>query len=316
MAFRIAVRVVLATTVVVCFPPDPALAQRPVIEVSVGRVEKSFHLEPSGYGVFGPTDRITLPITVRNDEEIGVPVTLRAGFFTSTSISIIGRVGRVPSQAEWQLEARCGGAAASQACTTMTDVFLPPNSFVEATVSLTALDDQHLGIGDYEIVLDVQDARTRIVNATNGKAFTGVTGPLRRPIRLAIQAVPSTTSGLKLFYHYEIEGARHRRDHAAALALYQRMVALDPADLGSYAGMGTVLVELGRYAEAVIALERVLPTPGRGESLTPEVLAVAYVGLGRDAEAEDLLRRTRPASAIPALMANARARVARQRQGR
>jgi hypothetical protein len=312
MAFRLTVRIGIATVLLVFIIDATSSAQRRLIEVAVGRIEKAFHLEPSGYGVFGPADRITFPITVRNDEESGVPVTLRAGFFSSTSINVRRADRIVPTQTEWRLEARCGGAAASQACTTTTDVYLPPDSFVEATVSVTASDGQRIGVGDYEIVVDVQAAGTLIVNSTGG-AFTGVIGPLRRPIPLAVRAIPSTTSGLKRFFHYEIEGALQRRDNPAALALYQQMAALDPADLAPYVGMGNVLVELGRYGEAVIVLERVLPTLGRGESLTPEVLAVAYVGLGRDAQAEELLRRTRPAAAIPGIMANARARVARAR---
>jgi hypothetical protein len=305
----IAVAVITATY---CFSTSHALAQRPVLGFTYGRPNKGFDRSGGGYAVFGPTDRLTLSQTIRNDEEVGVPLTLKAGFFASMSITLVGAENEViRSRAEWSVAADCGGGAANQACTTISDVFLPPDSYVVTTVTLTPINGREFPVGEYRIAIDLRPARAQIVHASSGVEWNGFLWAMQRSISLAIQRIPTTGEGLQTFLKYEAEDALERRHYGAALGLFQRMAALDPAAPGPQSGIGVAFLSMGQYAEAAAAFERVLSYAERFDTAIPEYLAVAYVGLRQEVRAEAMLSRFVAASEIPRLMESARARVKR-----
>lgn len=72
---------------------------------------------------------------------------------------------------------------------------------------------------------------------------------------------------------------------------FQRAIELDASDPAGLLGQGRVLVESGRYEEAATLLERVLVTHPR-ENYTNQLLAAAYRGVGRIADAAAVAARS------------------------
>lgn len=99
--------------------------------------------------------------------------------------------------------------------------------------------------------------------------------------------------------------AMARRDYQRALTEYQKLLAADPTDLEAAAGVGSALLRLGRYKEAAQTFERALP-PTRSDSLVPQELALAYLALGEEAQAEAILRRYYLPNVVPEIVAGLR----------
>jgi tetratricopeptide (TPR) repeat protein len=91
---------------------------------------------------------------------------------------------------------------------------------------------------------------------------------------------------------------------AAAADKFLELVALDPADLASFAGLGEAQFRLPDYEAAAESFEKALPLVQQmGErSLVPERLAYCYLHQGRYEEAEQVLALTYTADAIPGVM--------------
>ena len=101
-----------------------------------------------------------------------------------------------------------------------------------------------------------------------------------------------------------------RREFDVAIVEYQRALAVDPNHRNAKAGLGVALQKVGRYLESSRLLEQVLPSPNTdNDSTLPQELALAYVALGREQQADTLLHRYYPASLVSQIKETIRIRL-------
>jgi len=107
---------------------------------------------------------------------------------------------------------------------------------------------------------------------------------------------------------YEIQAwdqAKHEH-FSGALDAYRRMASIDPADVTAQLGRGRTLILLGSFREAAVVLEPVwLKHRSRDAA---DWLVIAYIALGREAEAQALAIHVHPAEQIPQFMEQSRAK--------
>ena len=86
------------------------------------------------------------------------------------------------------------------------------------------------------------------------------------------------------------------RQHDKALACYKESLELDPALVPTYARLADVYLALGRYPEALAALDKGRAMAGSRQSRQSEGLAAVLAALGRRSEAEAILRELEEAA--------------------
>lgn len=71
-----------------------------------------------------------------------------------------------------------------------------------------------------------------------------------------------------------------------AMRLYEKLVTLEPENPGYDGGLGEAYLRLGKYEKAVEHYEKALPDP-----IIPARLALAYIAIGREDKAVEIIRR-------------------------
>jgi hypothetical protein len=242
----------------------------------------------SAHNLFGPTRQIEVSVSILNESAERVLV-LSAGFFQAIDWNLSFGLGRPMSGLTpvWEPDATCSLADRTE-CSTASDVRLPPQASVRGTVTLRF--DSPLEVGKYRLFVELAKATTFLADGDRGRWKGGMTE--QGSVDLAI--LPISTSRDRIAMH-RAEAVRYtvKGQHQAALREFQSMAAEDPGSSDALAGMGSAFMELGRFADAAQAWERAVSarSPATGESLLPKRLAVAYMALGRDADAERVLRQ-------------------------
>jgi hypothetical protein len=178
-------------------------------------------------------------------------------------------------------------------------------------VAATQPDGRPFAPGRYRFELEQHDIRSAIVTAQGGplpdeglRPWSGVT---RGHLELRITA-PSTPAEVAAMYVQRGVVAFDRTQFEEAATLYRQAVDVHPADAGGALHLlGGTYLKMGRYAEAIPVLQRL---PIQGQKLVQAYLAEAYVGVGNEAEAMNLLRRNGwPEADVAARIDDLRARV-------
>jgi hypothetical protein len=242
----------------------------------------------SGHNLFGPTRQIEVSVSILNESAERVLV-LSAGFFQAIALDLKLELVRPVTGAVlvWEDRATCGLPERTE-CSIAADIRLLPQSAVNGTATLRF--DSALAVGKYRLFIELGKAKTFLLEGEGGPWNGGMTE--RGSIDIVV--LPVSTSRDRIAMH-RAEAVRYivRGQHQAALREFQSMEAEDPANVDALAGMGSAFMELGRFAEAAQAWERAVsvPSSARGPSLFPKRLALAYMALGRDADAERVLRQ-------------------------
>lgn len=287
MTYRIALSalVVTATTA-----QTSAAAERGLAELTVIPVHSSLVRSATVNQVFGPMNSLTIDVRLGNDDQQHTLV-LDAGFFEAIAwrletVSPESSPARLREPVLLSLERvedlRCGQTSAL--CDLSSMHRIDPDDAVTARILLRPTAGGILSPGEYRLALDARSARQHL-RETDGGPWKG---PFieRGSIPLLIRAL-RTGQDLAQYHSVLANEAMIREDYADALAHFQQMAAANPQDSAGEAGTGWALLNLGRFREAAAALEHVW---SRNRSrFAAKQLAVAYVALGRDAEAEALV---------------------------
>jgi tetratricopeptide (TPR) repeat protein len=143
--------------------------------------------------------------------------------------------------------------------------------------------------GEYRITIDLSPILA-LVKSGDRLLRSGL--PAQQAARVRIQEV--VTREQQIEFHNR-EGSRHRRDGdtTAAIRHFQESLRVEPDQFQALSALGVLYVHLKRYRDAIPLLERALPwylklRERRGG--VPELLAAAYLAIGRDADAVRVLR--------------------------
>jgi len=177
-------------------------------------------------------------------------------------------------------------------------------------VILSSVDKRPLAEGEYTLEVVLGNARQRIL-ASNGLPWSGL-GETATTVPVNVRSV-RTVADLRRADEQAVSAALQRKDHAQALAIYQRMIARNPADAGAHAAAGTALVAMRRLPEAAAAFERSLGIRVSADSIVPAQLAIVYFAMGDDARAVNTLRQHIPSNALQQIEKELRASAARLR---
>ncbi len=170
---------------------------------------------------------------------------------------------------------------------------LPPSQSTGAVIELRRVDNVPFTPGTYEVSIDLSRFLQGLT-FDDGLRWTG--RAQERDRRRVVVSEVRSAADRETFN--ELEGNWHlgRGEDALALPYVTELARLRPNHWYAQALLGTTYRRLERYAEAADALERALPGylafgDRRGEWV-PIGLATAYLALGKDSQALDVLRRT------------------------
>ena len=283
-------RITLIALLLAATTPQPGVAQGGLAHLSAKPVHSALVRSATAYQVFGPIDYLTIDVRLGNDDQQHTLV-LDAGFFEAiawrleavSTESSPARVGQpILLSLERVEDLRCGQTSAL--CDLSSMHRIDPEDAVTARILLRPTAGGVLSPGEYRLAVDARSARQHL-RETDGDPWKG---PFieRGSIPLVIRAL-TTGEDLAQYHSVLANEAMMRQDYTDALAHFQQMAAANPQDPAGEAGTGWALLNLGRFREAAAALERVW---SRNRSrFAAKQLAVAYVALGRDAEAEALV---------------------------
>ena len=250
------------------------------------RPTRSFHVQTGdAFGLYGPLATIELSATILNETDR--LLLLQPGFFQAIAWEFSPAFGQPVSavRTEWEPSASCG---ASERCSLDLQMSLPAKSAVEAVVTLQF--SRPIDVGKHRLLMNLKSAQT-LAREADGSPWIG--GLLERgSIDLDVRPVVSSQDRVGL-RRAEALRALIRKDYEDAARQFQLMTAADPSSVEAFAGLGNALMQLGRFSEAVRALERAvqLAVGITGSSLLPRDLALAYAASGRESDAEQVLRR-------------------------
>lgn len=283
-------RITLIALLLAATTPQPGAAQGGLAHLSAKPVHSALVRSATAYQVFGPIDYLTIDVRLGNEDPQHTLV-LDAGFFEAIAwrldaVSAKSSSAQVREPVLLSLERvqdlRCGQSSAL--CDPFSMHRIDPEDAVMARVVLRPTAGGVVSPGEYRLALDARPAR-RHLRETDGDPWKGAFIE-RGSIPLLIRTL-ATGADLAQYHSVLADEAMIRQDYTDALAHFQQMAAANPQDPAGEAGTGWALLNLGRFREAAAALEHVW---SRNRSrFAAKQLAVAYVALGRDAEAEALV---------------------------
>jgi hypothetical protein len=296
-----------------------AAAQASRLEWSVSVVRGSSAFGVVGQTTFSPVSALELEVMIRNDEDSSSFVRLEPGVFEAVSIRLITADTSVPIPvtARWADAAMCTTNGIGP-CPLSLGASLPPGGAMQALVILGSVDGEEFPNGDYRIALDFGGARKYLRDLANEEWRGNL--PDRGSVPLVVKAAETPAERQE---YYRIEGgvAQRRGDLGRALQLYQAWMTEFSDDPSGYAGVGTVMLELGRFDDAATTLQRaleILPPHLRRSAALPQRLATAFVGMGQEEKAAATLRQDHggDSASVSRAMETARREVTRIRAGR
>jgi Tetratricopeptide repeat len=298
-------RIAVIALVLTATTAQPSVAENGLAHLSVEPVHSLLVRSATAYQVFGPIDYLTVDVRLGN-EDLDHTLALDAGFFEA----IVWRLETVrPESSAARLREpvllsprverlKCGSISA--ACDPSSTTQIDSDGWVIARILLRPTAGV-LSPGEYRLTLDARSARRHLretdTSPWNGRFIE------RGSIPLVIRAL-NRAEDIAQYHAVEAAAAMKCEDYTAALAHYQQMAAANPGNPAGEAGTGWALLQLGRFREAATALEHVW---SRNRSrFAASQLAVAYVALGRDAEAAALVNYLYGPAVAPEVLARVR----------
>jgi tetratricopeptide (TPR) repeat protein len=260
------------------------------------QVYAHFKLGASGYPQFegkitvGEQQELPIEICLAN-EEGGQDVLLPDGFWKNFVVRLEKDGNPIPCE---QLEFLWGHQVSKyvyvgQPKFDSTD-FSTLESLVGAKISLTIKlkNGEPFGYGDYKVQVDFNKRGLQFTSGVpwEGRLFAG-----RDSLRIS---EVKTIEDVKLKYALEATDALFSNQLEKAQEIYERLIILEPQNPHYHAGLATVFLRLRRYEQAAEHFERALPIvvgPDAPRTTVPQSLALAYVAMGREDKAVEIVRQ-------------------------
>lgn len=266
------------------------------------QVLKSFHLPPgSSFGITAPTEALQLEVVLEN-EDLARTLVVKPGFLKALRWQLIPPRGErgepLEMTADWADLVTCGSPPAE--CSHELEIVLQPDHQMMSRVTLK-LAQGPIHPGEYRIAYLGHGARDLL----SGGGSSPWTGRFVESGSVPLTAIAPTTTDERVRHHMTEAGdAFGRKNYEAALVELRNVVRERPTDPEAHAGIGVMLLKRGRFQEAAAELETALALLGAGgyHSVLPQDLAVAYIALGRDADAELLIRQSFGERLLPRIM--------------
>jgi tetratricopeptide (TPR) repeat protein len=248
--------------------------------------------------IYGPISELRFEVSVVNEEgtaSVGLP----AGIAASLNVDLIaaGSPAQELLVLDWGAERRYSYDGEPLTDEQQSSDYLLPATGVAADLVVRKAAGGFFAPGSYQLTLKLLDEAAQEVGGGPWNGRGGVGGAAFR-----IAAV-SDLADEKRLLHQAANQLLEQGEIESAVSKYESLVALDPADLASYAGLGEAQFRLPDYQAAAASFEVALPLVEMGErSLVPQRLAYCYLHLGRPEEAEQVLALTYTAEEIPAVL--------------
>ena len=143
--------------------------------------------------------------------------------------------------------------------------------------------------GTFQLHFSARDLAEGVRKAT-GETWRGT---FLRRTTLSVAVEPATTPEARAAEHrLAARAALDEGNTAEAIRRYELAVAAAPNDLDRHADLGFAYLQGRRFREAVNAYRVALPLAQRERSMIPEMLALAYLGLGDEPSAAAVLSST------------------------
>jgi tetratricopeptide repeat protein len=260
------------------------------------------------YEVFGPLDSLTVEIVLENADPVRTLV-LEPGFFEAITwrLDYVTPVDQAAGRAVLEvltadvLENIACGPSSNAACNLTSRNFIPSESWIKLRVRLRKVSAR-FETGAYRVVRDATAAHKELREMD----FSPWKGRFldRGSMPLSIIPVRTRSDELKRYELQAWDETKHG-NFSRALEAYRRMASVDPADVTAQLGIGRTLILLGSFREAAVVLEPVwLKYRSRDAA---DRLVVAYIALGREAEAQALASQVYPPQRIAQFMEQSRA---------
>lgn len=237
--------------------------------------------------ITGPLDSIQVEVTLEN-QRLDRPFVIHPGLFKALRWEIVRPEGPplTPIDVEWRDEVRCGSVGLG--CNHDSVITLAPEEFTKSLLTLR-FDGPQLVAGEYWLGYMTAEA-SPLLREMDGSTFQG--SFLERGSVPLTVVVPTSPEELVQHYRSEASAAMIQRDFSTALEAFQAMAKVQPTNPEGIAGIGLCLLTLRRYQEAADALATALAMQPNvhGESALPGSLALAYAVLGKQADAEAVLK--------------------------
>ena len=211
----------------------------------------------------------------------------------------------IPTEVEWDQWAQMSGEPRAPAVLGQP-ILLDSKKSVAWTLRVRRADGAVFAAGKYKISLAISLAGAfRMLDGRSGR------DPAPRETDLTIVVQPPTSQRETALMH-RTKGSRllETGDTASALESFVRAVVADPGDDSNRAAVGAAYIGLNRYLEAIQVFQDLWPRYRGPRDMVPRFLALAYVGVGNDQRASEVLREAGvPQSRVVSEIAELRKRV-------
>ena len=242
------------------------------------------------FDAFGERSEVPVRVTFIN-EETDQRLLVQPSFIDNVNVTW-NRDGRaVPITVQWLDAELITPDEIAIPVTLRTAITLEPGArlTLDGVIRKRGDDDSALGLGEHRLTLNLQRA-VRSVQSPLGTPWVGryvESGDIT--VRM-IEMRTATDARRKRLA--DASKAMARSDSNAALREYLQLVQQNPSDIAAHAGAGQAYMELGRFREAIVEFELVLPNILGERSLLLGWLAYSYLSVGEDHKAEALLVST------------------------
>jgi hypothetical protein len=263
----------------------PAIAQEStgVLRWSVQVADADAILSRSkAFRFYDPPERITLELLLSNESSKPFVIT-QAGLSDDITFELFGETA-IPIISRWSDEPLHDDGR--MPVLPATAVHVQPDSGVLWTVQLSRADGERFAAGSYSVRVAVNLRNTQ---TPEGERWPGRLLATEDAVVVVCQPPSSAASEQAAAHRQLARKAATERRFDDAVNAYQRAVAADPADRASLIYLADLLLQLGRFKEAIPPLERALAMGHVDRNMVPSLLAFAYVGVGDDNSARRVL---------------------------
>jgi hypothetical protein len=232
--------------------------------------------EARSFRIYGTPDQITLTLTTVN--ETARPIALNQAMFTShVRFSALRTNAAVPVTAAWLPEAWWVRGALGPTAVLPNETFeVATNRGIEWRVVLRPTDGRPFVAGQYLVNIELSDEMA--------------SRSIIRGMQLAVLASPPRNDDERAAeYLFSGRNSLRKGQLLEARVYFQRALAANPATRGALFDLAVTHLRLKEYREAIAGFEQFLPVVER--SPLPGYLAEAYVGVGDDGKASQILRQ-------------------------
>ena len=233
-----------------------------------------------------------LRFSILATNESAMPLVVDQAKLRQTLTASLGNEVGTPVDVRWLDDIQSYGVDQPVIAPVSVPVLIKPGEFARWTVVIRQPGGQPFTWGEFPLKLTVGSLRPAISTPDGGRWNGRLTEPGTYR-RLVVVRAPTTPAETARRWSIAANEARERGDDEAALQAGLRAAGADPSLQDSLA---LLYLATGRYKEAAASYERVVARRGGQDDLAAKLLAQAYVGLGDERKASEVLLK----SGVPA----------------